>query len=477
MENQNLKKENFVHKISINKNKRLFQLIWTEKYGVVEKNSKALCILCGEYLTIKTSNIDRHFKAIHKDLLLKSDEERKLYILLRLENYEKEDGTLLKFMKSSTDQTMVSYMIAFFIALRGKPLSDGEYIKEIFLNCAPKLFNGLPNYEQILKRISDLQISRNTIKARIMDLSKNVHQTMTRDLASCKFFSISLDETTDITSRARLAIIARYFDGAIIREELVKLETLPVSTTGKEIFKAVKNIFESLEIDITKIVSITTDSASNMVGKQTGFKKLFTDLIGHPVVPFHCIIHQEVLCAKYGFLEFNEMMSVVTKTVNFISSRPLNKREFSALLSEVESSYNGLLMFNNVRWLSRGKVLERFVDCIEEITVFATLKGLEILPKLTCHVWKTNLMFFTDLSVHLNQRFSNFLASWTPCDVLLCFIDPLPCFFVFRRPPSNLIDRKNIQFTIVDPLFFMESKFFFRDVDPLPAFMDPWGSI
>jgi hypothetical protein len=119
-----------------------------------------------------------------------------------------------------------------------------------------------------------------------------------------------------------------------------------------------------------------------MVGKQTGFKKLFTDFIGHPVVPFYCIIRQGVLCAKYGFIELNEMMSVVTKTVNFIASHPLIRREFSALLSEVESSYNGLLMFNNVRWLSRGRVLDRFVECYEEITIFSNLKGLEIAPNL-----------------------------------------------------------------------------------------------
>ncbi|KAK1346312.1 hypothetical protein QTO34_000166, partial [Cnephaeus nilssonii] len=44
-----------------------------------------------------------------------------------------------------------------------------------------------------------------------------------------------------------------------------------------------------------------------------------------------------------------------------------NRREFSALLLEVDSTYSGLLMYNNVRWLSRGKVLERFVECFEEI--------------------------------------------------------------------------------------------------------------
>jgi hypothetical protein len=91
----------------------------------------------------------------------------------------------------------------------------------------------------------------------------------------------------------------------------------------------VTKVFESLNIDISKIVSITTDGAQNMVGKVVGFKKLFTDKIGHPIIPFHCIIHQEVLCAKTGFNELNEIMESVTKIINFIAAHPLAKRKFS----------------------------------------------------------------------------------------------------------------------------------------------------
>jgi hypothetical protein len=45
-----------------------------------------------------------------------------------------------------------------------------------------------------------------------------------------------------------------------------------------------------------------TDGDQNMVSENSGFKKLFTDNIGHSAVPYHCIIHQEVLCAKSGLL-------------------------------------------------------------------------------------------------------------------------------------------------------------------------------
>ncbi|KAK1336442.1 hypothetical protein QTO34_004249 [Cnephaeus nilssonii] len=60
-------------------------------------------------------------------------------------------------------------------------------------------------------------------------------------------------------------------------------------------------------------------------------------------------------------------------------------------------------MYNNVRWLSRGKVLERFVECFEEIKVFLDDKDLGNFPQLNDDKWVNNLMLFTDLSVHINE--------------------------------------------------------------------------
>ena len=69
-------------------------------------------------------------------------------------------------------------------------------------------------------------------------------------------------------------------------------------------------------------------------------------------------------------------MNVVTKLINLISARGLNKRKFQQLLSAVDSIHGGLLMYNNVRWLSRGKVLQRFVECLDEVILFLTTEKL-----------------------------------------------------------------------------------------------------
>jgi len=73
----------------------------------------------------------------------------------------------------------------------------------------------------------------------------------TQDLSSCKYFSICIDESTDITSSARLAIFSRYCKGDEICVEMFALLTLPERPAGAEICKAAINEFSSRQIDIS----------------------------------------------------------------------------------------------------------------------------------------------------------------------------------------------------------------------------------
>ena len=56
---------------------RNFQKYWTEQYGVIEKNNKALCILCLEAVASRTSSARRHFERVHNELNTKTEEEKK----------------------------------------------------------------------------------------------------------------------------------------------------------------------------------------------------------------------------------------------------------------------------------------------------------------------------------------------------------------------------------------------------------------
>ncbi|CAG4959705.1 unnamed protein product [Colias eurytheme] len=390
-------------KVQNSKDTREFQTWWTDKFGVINKGDKAVCVLCSGTMVCRTSSVKRHFETNHKSICQKSEAEQKELIASALKDRNKQSTSINKFVGKNCHTSAASYTAANVIARHSKPFQEGEFLKEAWLACAPSLFADFENKNKIIQRIKDTPLSRNTIKERILKLAENVTEQQKLDIHSASFISLCLDESTDVTKSARLAVFARYCVGNVIKEELIAIKSLPTTTKGADICTAVKNSIVEKEIDIKKVVSVTTDGAPSMVGKKIGFISLFQTEVGHSILEFHCIIHQQALCAKSGLTSLDNVMAVVTKIVNLISGQALNKRKFDALLDEVNSVYNGLLMYNNVRWLSRGSVLERFVECLEEIRLFLQNEGkIEQYPQLLDVMWLSKLMFFTDICQHLN---------------------------------------------------------------------------
>ncbi|GFV99412.1 general transcription factor II-I repeat domain-containing protein 2A [Trichonephila clavipes] len=197
---------------------------------------------------------------------------------------------------------------------------------------------------------------------------------------------------------------ARYCIGNFIKEELIAITSLLETTKGTDICTAERDSLAEKDIDLKNIVSVTTDGAPNMVGKKNSFVYLFKTDVGHSILEYHCIIHQQALCAKSGLTSLDNVIMLVTKIVNLISSQALNKRKCDSLLDEVNLVYNGLLMYNKVCWLSRGNVLQRFVDCLEEIRLFLQNENkIEQYPQLIVIMWLLILMFFTGICQHFNE--------------------------------------------------------------------------
>ena len=58
----------------------------------------------------------------------------------------------------------------------------------------------------------------------------------------------------------------------------------------------------------------------------------------------------------------------------------------------------------NKRWLSRGNVLQRFIDCLEEIRLFQNNENIiDQYNQLLDVEWLAKLYFFTDLCSHFNE--------------------------------------------------------------------------
>ena len=68
-------------------------------------------------------------------------------------------------------------------------------------------------------------------------------------------------------------------------------------------------------------------------------------------------------------------MSVVVSNENFIENHALNHRQFQTFLADLNCEHGDVMYHNEVRWLSRGKVLRRFFQLRKEINEFLKEKG------------------------------------------------------------------------------------------------------
>ncbi|XP_062887396.1 general transcription factor II-I repeat domain-containing protein 2A-like isoform X1 [Mobula hypostoma] len=414
-----------------------FQEWWSERFGMIKKGDKAFCIFCSETVVCRTSCVKWHYETLHKQLCNKSEQEQKEHISREICNKQMQSNILMSFISDSSNLVAASFEVSKVIVKHGKPLSDGEYVKESWLECAPFLFNGFLEKEKIIQRIKGLPVSSNTIEERILMMGTNVAEQLTKDISSCKFLSICLDVSIDVISPARLAIIARFCRDDEICEELVNLVMLPEHTTGIEICKAVVKALSGRQVNLSKIVSVTTDGAPSMIGEEAGFVDLLENDVGHPLIGFHCIVHEESLCAKAALKELKEVMKIVTKVINFISGHPFNKRQFQNLLSEVQSVYTGLFTFNSVQWLRRGSVLKCFVECLDEIHLFLTSEKFAC-QELYDIVWICKLMFFADFSSHLSDLSTKLQGCGKTLDVMFDNIKAFEIKLeVFKRDVEN----------------------------------------
>ncbi len=84
----------------------------------------------------------------------------------------------------------------------------------------------------------------------------------------------------------------------------------------------------------------------------------------------HCIILRQALPSKKISSELNDTMSLVINVVNFIKSKALNSRLFSVLCEEVGTNHRCLLLHSEIRWLSRGRVVQRIFELRDEVKKF-----------------------------------------------------------------------------------------------------------
>jgi hypothetical protein len=257
-----------------------------------------------------------------------------------------------------------------------------------------------------IKLFEDISLSRVTVSRRIEEMALQLENKLMVKSSELRFYSLALDETTDNANTAQLAVFIRgVSENCEIIEELLALVGMHGTTTGEDIFNELDKIIKKYDLPYNKLSGISTDGAPAMVGAQKGvialIKKKLLQLNIDPSKLFvsHCIIHQENLCAQC--LKIPHVMNIVVRCVNYLKRHGLNSRQFKEFLADMDAEYRDVSYYCEVRWLSRGNMINRFWYLREEIKLFMEMKGEEV-PQLCDQKWLCDLAFVVDITSHLN---------------------------------------------------------------------------
>ena len=359
---------------------------------------KPQCVICGDVLSneaMKPSKLTRHLNTKHKDVSSKPKEffERKR---ADLKDRQKQ---IFAVSHINTCALRASYKVALRIAKAKKPYTIGE---TLLTGCLKDVCTEMLG-EPAAKKVAQVPLSNNTIARRIDDLANDMEAQLIEQIKLAKYFSLQLDESTDVANMAILMVYVRFEHDGDLKEEYFFSASLPTNTTSSEVFKALSDyIVGKCGLDFKFCVGVCTDGAAAMTGRHSGVVTQIKALIPE-CKSTHCFIHRESLATKNMPTELNDVLNEVVKIVNHVKANALNSRLFAALCSEMGADHKQLLLHADVRWLSRGKVLSRVFELRNELTEFLQVKKPKWAELLKNVDWVSKLAYLADIFAILNE--------------------------------------------------------------------------
>ena len=117
------------------------------------------------------------------------------------------------------------------------------------------------------------------------------------------------------------------------------------------------------------VSAVCSGGALAMMGCNSGLRGLIKGDAPNITIT-HCMLHRHARVSKTLSLPLADVLKIDVKTANCVKGRPLNHCIFMQLCEQMDSEFKVLLYHSQVRWLSRGKVMNRVFVLRAELLEF-----------------------------------------------------------------------------------------------------------
>ena len=181
------------------------------------------------------------------------------------------------------------------------------------------------------------------------------------------WYTIQVDESTDV-DKATMLISVRHIFPEDVHEDMLCALLLPTNTTAAELFRSL-NDYISGKLNWSFCVSICMDREAAMTVWLSGFTTRVKE-VASECGSTHCVIHREMLASQKLSPKLNNDLQDVIKIINHVKVHALNPRLFTQLCEETDAEHTRLLLYKEVRWLSKGRSLARVFELREPLQRF-----------------------------------------------------------------------------------------------------------
>ena len=328
---------------------------WLVKKRGTDGSIKPYCNICQLEINSTKTGIQRHMdSAKHQRKIQSTKGSQSLSTLFKRNSFENQ-------------RKVIEVKLCAFIAEHNLPIS----LVESFVELLKSLF---PDDKPLARVRLGKQKATNVIR---QVLGFDYIREATKLLRAQRFSTI-IDETTDVSTRKQLAIMACYFDTKCFQSKQILLDMVEVEdSTAAGIYSAFKGVFQTLNIPMVNIIGYSSDTTNVMFGAHNSVSQLLKTDVRHVHV-VKCSCHLIHLASSYAALKLPKSLEDLCRDVYAHFSRSSRRQDtYKEFQNFFEVEPHKLLSPGQTRWLSLGLCVNRILEQYDALKHYFVLVSTE----------------------------------------------------------------------------------------------------